>query len=309
MAERKPVVISVKKARAQINVFGFSLIICSAVSLLVWYGSELLDPIAERYFPLLDGDTMVILMYMAVMPLMAFVLFRHTAHTLNFNYRDYLEKKDIPFWKMSALCMAGAAIAILVTAIASTNVFFLKPRTVPFTFVGQFDTTTNIWKNVMYFVVFVMIKPITDEFIFHGVVQRQLGHYSRDFGVFASALLYAMSQPTFSYAIVELFVGWYLAWIALRYHSIRPSIIAHSFVSLISWAITAFSTSVPFVISFLVTAIYAITIFGLFTGAIEYRLVKFKKLKLRLWKILFSAWTIRVFTLLFLVTMVLSFII
>ena len=68
---------------------------------------------------------------------------------------------------------------LLTTAITSMFSFLANISTVQYSFVGDFRTQENIINNILYCICFVLLKPMSDEIIFRGIVQRQLGHYGR----------------------------------------------------------------------------------------------------------------------------------
>ena len=82
---------------------------------------------------------------------------------------------------------------------------------------------------VLILVLLMVVAPFAEEVVFRGVIMASL---HRRFGpvwaIVGSGLLFAFVhvQPATVFAIV--FVGLALGWLAMRYRSIWPSIIAHS---------------------------------------------------------------------------------
>ena len=142
--------------------------------------------------------------------------------------------------------------------------------------------------NILYFLIYVLLKPIFHEIIFRGIIQRHLGHYGRYFGVLGSAFLYALCQPDLPSFAAMFFLGWYLSTVTLYAHSIIPSI-------RISVALNLFLWVLYFVPEHLWMAVMAFLIVVYVTAALYiFRLrgrniVRYGATESTLWKLLVTA--------------------
>ena len=307
MSEIKRKTISTKQARRMINTFGFSLIIYIALNLVLWYGMPLVTHYAPQTYFGFDPEMITMLFTMIMMVFTMLVPFRISARLLKLDINDYLVSAHLSFWKYISLCCLGAALMFIVTAVPSVYYILIRSARIPYPFVGDFTTRNNILKNIIYAVLAILVKPLCDEVIFRGIIQRQLGHYGRRFGVYASTFLYFLSFATLPDAIPNLFIGWYLALLALRYHSIIPSLIVHIYVALFSWAIQVIPDQFVIVISGIVMLNLAIAAVAIFNGTITLSIARPGRFDPRLWKILFTSFTTLVCIGLFIAGVVLSF--
>lgn len=308
MTENSPQTITARQAKAQIDHFGRSLILYLAVFMLLRYGTSYLE---EHYPAIFHGYNPTLVMLTAsciLMLIIAFAAFAISAHSLHLNIHDYLGSSGIQSGKMFALLCIGIGIELITTSITSLFYFFFHTESAGYAFVGNFTTQENLYLNIAYFVMTVIIKPICDEYIFRGIIQRQLGHYGRHFGVFASSFLYAIAQANLVQAIPSLFVGWYLADITLHYHSIRPAIGIHMFISLFIWVLYIIPDHYLWVLTIFIVLIYAVAALSLFQKQVIYKTASPDASEGKLWKILLTSPTVIITIALFAVNVVLSMI-
>jgi membrane protease YdiL (CAAX protease family) len=239
--------------------------------------------------------------------LVAAIPFSISASRLDLDLKDYLVKPKISLSKLISLTCVGVGIMLAVTAIPSLFYMLVRTQSAPYEFVGIFTTKNNILKNVVYFILMVLVQPVCDEIIFRGIIQRQLGHYGRYFGVLASALLYMISRPTLTEALPGFFLGWYLALVTLRYHSIRPAIQIHIFISFFTWLINITPQSLVLIPTVMIIIIYIIAGFSLFNGTVNLGIARSGASNGKLWKILLTSPTIIICMVLFLTGVILSF--
>ena len=116
-----------------------------------------------------------------------------------------------------------------------------------------------------------------------------------------------LTQPNLSEALIAFFTGWFYAILTLKYHSLRPTIAAHISTAFFLWLLDAMPDQWLFVRVLMIIAAYVITMLTFFLKAVPYELFFPKNgVSKRLWKILFSASSIRICTILFVVSIILS---
>ena len=284
--------ITVSQAKNQVNTFGLSLLIYICLIQTVWHGNAILSRYRPDFFGSADAVLITMFFTMFMMLFTAFILFPISAKQLRLEIRDYLQKVRLRPGRVVVLCAIGIAVYVLVGVLGSLLSVLHQDVTSSYSFVGDFTGGQNILRNIVYFIQFVIVKPWCDEYIFRGVIQRQLGHYSRYFGVLASAVLYALAQPTVIDALIAFFLGWYLAIVSLRYHSIRPCLTVHYAVVLFSWIMSVIPQRYAWISVIMVIAVYLIAGFALLGRHVSTSLVKISRGEKKLWKIVFTSFTV-----------------
>ncbi len=122
--------------------------------------------------------------------------------------------------------LAGIAAALL----QGVGIRLPQPTTDPTAVLG-----TGPLSVVLILLLLTVVAPFAEEVVFRGVIMGSLQRrYGPTWAIAGSGLLFAFVhvQPATVFAIV--FVGLALGWVAMRYQSIWPSIIAHSLFNAVS---------------------------------------------------------------------------
>lgn len=296
-----------KQAMKQIATIAFPLFLYSVCNLLLHYAPQFLDSQLKYYLPELDGEMVVMGLYIAVSIFIVFVPIRIAAKILDLDYRAYLKRSRVNILKNICLCCVGIAIWFALNALAASFNVMIHSTVQSYAFVGRFNSLQNIIRNLVYILCFIIVRPMTEEYIFRAVAQRQLGHYSRFFGVAASSFLYAMVQPTLMDAICAFGFGWYLAIVTLRYHSIKPAIRIHVSAALFTWLLAVIPDQYGAIPLILLLVIYAAAIYSLFTRAIRLNIVPPGPNEGKLWKVFLKVVPVILCIAVFIIGAVLSF--
>lgn len=306
MSVKQPKTITKKQAKRQIGYFGRSLVIYILLFMILNYGTEFI----YSYYPnlffgydhhmIMLGISIILMIFLTIGP------FALTNRKLSLKIRDYLKNPHIPFGRMISIACIGIGISLLTTSIASIFRFFMIANSQIASYLGHFNTPENIINNILHICLFIIIKPICDEYIFRGIIQRQLGHYGRYFGVLGSALLYAIASNSLFEAIPSFFVGWYLSLLTLKYHSIRPSIFVSIALSFFNWLLIVIPGNFVWVIIILIAIIYIVAAFSIFSKKVSTNMVRYGATEWKLWKILLTTPSIIICFLLFIVKIILS---
>ncbi|MDR0904131.1 MAG: CPBP family intramembrane metalloprotease [Ruminococcus sp.] len=78
----------------------------------------------------------------------------------------------------------------------------------------------------------IIFAPVLEELLFRGVILGSLARYNRTFAIIISALAFGFTHGNIQQACYSVIAGIVFAAIDLRYNSIIPSIITHSFVNI-----------------------------------------------------------------------------
>ncbi len=306
MESKAPVVITTKQARKQINHFGRSLLIYILVFMGVRYGSHaLFSRFPELLFGF-DEEFASLLLLGAGLLFVTLIPFSISAAFLHLDIRDYLRNPRLRFDRVLALICIGICIYLAVTSLCTLFYFFFHTESMIYSFLGDFSTRENLIKNLVYLVLFCFIKPICDEYIFRGIIQRQLGHYGRYFGVLGAAMLYAIAQPSLVDAIPAFVLGWFLSLITLRYHSIRPAIWVHIAVETVLFALEVIPGNYLWVITIVIVLMYVIAGLFVFQKRVDTYMIRYGATEWKLWRILLTSFSILLCIVLFVINVVLT---
>lgn len=306
MSSNGPVVITTKQAKKQINHFGRSLLIYILLSTVVKYGIGYVEANAPDLLMGFDAEFASLIVSIILIIFVTLVPFSISALCLRLDIRDYLHNPHLRGDRVIAIMCIGIGLNLLVTSISTLFYFFFHTSAASYPFLGNFSTNENIMKNIAYFALFVLVKPVCDEYIFRGIIQRQLGHYGRYFGVLGSAFLYAIAQTNLVDAIPAFVIGWFLSLLTLRYHSIRPSMQAHIGLSLFLWALDVIPGNYLWAITIFIILIYVFAGLFLFQKRVDTSMVRYGATEGKLWKILLTSFSIVICIAVFLVNVVLS---
>ena len=306
MSEQAPVVITTKQAKGQINTFGRSLVIYIALFLAVHYGLPLAEEKLPAVFMGVSADLVSLCLSIIILIAVTVIPFGISARKLDLDIRSYLRNPRLRADRIFALACIGIALNLTVTSLSTLFYFFFHTRTIAYPFLGSFTSMEKILCNIAYFVFFVIVEPVCDEFIFRGIIQRQLGHYGRYFGVLGSAVLYAISRQNLVLAVPAFFVGWYLSLITLRYHSILPSIQTHIALSLFLWVLDIVPGNYLWLVTVFIIIVYILAGLFMFQKRVDTGMVRYGATEWKLWKILLTSSSIIVCIILFLLNVYLS---
>lgn len=281
MSKNEVKTITVQEAKQQINYFGYPLAFLFLITIGInhvfkYIPLELVTENIEFYS--LCTITIVTLLFTIFIVLFA-------SNKLELRFKDYWTNPNLSFKKIFNYIILGLGLLLLTNAITSMFSFLTNMNTSQYTFIGEFRTKENIIKNVIYFFYFVLLKPISDEMIYRGIVQRQLGHYGRYFGVLGSAFLYALLQGNIVSAIPAFFIGWYLSLISLKYHSIKITIVTSSFIHLFDWIIAILPSNLLIITTLLVLFIYIMCVVILINKSVNTNSIRYGATDGKLWKI------------------------
>ena len=298
-----------KQAKKQMSTIVFPLFLYSVCTLLLQYIPKYFETRIINLIGNIDLQMSVMILTIAVSILIAVIPVRISAAMLDLDIHAYLKKPDrLNIVRKFALVCIGISIWFGISALASGFRILLHSSAVSYNFLGHFTTKANILRNAVYILCFIIIKPVTEEYIFRAVAQRQFGHYSRFFGVMASSFLYALVQPSIADALCAFAFGWYLALITLRYHSIRPAVMIHISAALFSWFITVLPESWILLPTAMIVAVYGISISVLVTGAVKLNIVHPTGNEGMLWGLLLKVFPVILCIIIFIIASVLSLI-
>lgn len=109
----------------------------------------------------------------------------------------------------------------------------------------DFSTGTSTTKLVVTVLYTCLIAPITEELIFRGIILKNMSRVSQRFGIFTSALLFALAHENVPQGVLALILGILLGYITIKHNSLVPAIIVHFVVNVTSTIFTQLSQIAP----------------------------------------------------------------
>ncbi|MCI7221822.1 MAG: CPBP family glutamic-type intramembrane protease [Firmicutes bacterium] len=282
--------ITYQEAKAQINTLGISMFMYIIVLIAIRYGLIFINLIVDTsQYPVMIVSFAAMGLYILSYFLVSFIPFKASAIILELDTKDYNKKRKISITKLLAFICIGIGIELIATSVIS--IFGLKSLSIPIlnTALMDYRTYDRIAYNILYIIFILIIKPYIDEYVFRGIIQRQLGHYSRSFGVVASALLYALAQPTINEAVPCFFLGFYLSLISIKYHSIKPTIAIVRGIVLFYLVSIFIPKDFFFVIIALVIIVYIVSALSLFNNVLRIPFITIKAFNAQLWTMFLSS--------------------
>ena len=174
----------------------------------------------------------------------------------------------------------GAFTTAIINYYFPLDLYYLMP-------IGLTIDVFNI-SNPIFWVFFVFVGPLCDEYIFRGVSLRFLGRFGNRFGIYSTCLLYALLHINYINFIFGFIFSYFLCIITLKYKNILPSYIIHSFVNLFMLVINLFYIDYYYVVISLVLIIYISSIYIIFVDYSKRVVLPYEKDTKDLVKILFK---------------------
>ena len=112
---------------------------------------------------------------------------------------------------------------------------------------GLFEQLLGSQTGIAGPIMAIVIAPLTEEFIFRGVILRGfLANYNPKKAIFLSALLFAIIHLNPWQAIGALLIGLFLGWVVYKTRSIWPAVFIHALVNSTSYWFGVFGDKYPF---------------------------------------------------------------
>ena len=258
-------------------------------------------PYLLAYDPELFAGTNTDLVFMiAEILIMAVTLipFIAASSRLNLNIGQYMKNPHYkPMHTVSLICI-GIALRFLSASLSQLFSFLADRSTVQYEWFGIFAGQTYIRNNLVWLLVYVLLRPVFQEVVFRGIIQRHLGHYGRYFGVLGSAFLFALCQKDLPSFAAMFFLGWYLSTVTLYAHSIVPSIRISISLNLFLWILNVIPDRYDVLMLVIIVLIYVMA--ALYFFSIRGRnIVRYGATESTLWKLLVSSPAVVILIILF----------
>ena len=116
-----------------------------------------------------------------------------------------------------------------------------------------------------------------EEYAFRGVLLNVLSKYGKTFGLYASAVIFALAHMSFAEMIPAFMMGVQLGKTALRYKNIVPSIFIHILFNALIYALCVIPSSITRYMAYGLAAVVIVAVYLILSG--RYERIRIQKLK------------------------------
>ena len=293
-----------RQVRQQINTTGYLLVLYILLLMIIRIGTAILNVRFPEKAEALNVPAISMVLMIAVYAVMGFLIFPTCEKRMGMRPRDYQRIPRLRIGRWAAMIFLGISICLIATTVSSIFQTIFETEMTDASYLGSFNSVTNIVNNLLYFFLYVIVKPISDEYIFRGLLQRQYGHYGRAFGIFASAMIYAFCQTRMTGAVPAFCLGWFISVMTVRYHSIEPGIRISIGANLVLWLLQVIPGKYIWLTTIMVVLIYAVTILCIVMKGVSVKLPPMGASGTAPWKILMTSSSTIICILLFIVNII-----
>ncbi len=109
----------------------------------------------------------------------------------------------------------------------------------------DFSTNDNLLKTVATVLSVCVVAPITEELLYRGFFLKTMSRVSQRFGIFMSALFFALAHENIAQGILTFFLGILLGYVTTKHDSLVPAIVVHFTINTFSMSSTLISQFAP----------------------------------------------------------------
>lgn len=131
---------------------------------------------------------------------------------------------------------AGYLVDAIGSLLKEDNYLFYTP---------DFSTGTSTTKLMVTVLYTCLVAPITEELVFRGIIMKNLSRVSQRFGIFVSALLFALAHENIPQGVLAFLLGILLGYITIKHNSLVPAMIVHFVVNVTSTIFTQLDQIAP----------------------------------------------------------------
>lgn len=181
---------------------------------------------------------------------------------------DYFQDNEFEFTKILRYVFIGLFIQ-LIMGFAADFVQKILDSFGHTMYVPDFSTGTSPTKILLTVLYGCLVAPITEELVFRGVVLKNLSRVSQRFGIFLSALFFALAHENIPQGLLAFVLGIFLAYITIENNSLVPAMIVHFCVNTVNTVFSVLAENEAFPLDS-VYGLYFLLILALGTAALFY---------------------------------------
>ena len=266
--------VSKKYARRSFNRVGLLLIIYALAVLIVpvfllMYMENIDSPILQDTF-LYYGLYLLIIFFGTVIPFFLMrKIFRIPLRKLTRNFNPTFIDLFVQTIVFFTICIALTYIS---------NIFFaylgMEGKLISSIGFSYDNASLNNW---LYVFMLIIVTPLIEEYAFRGVLLSVLSKYGKNFGLYASSVIFAAAHMSFVEMIPAFMMGIQLGKTTMRYKNIVPSIFIHILFNALIYVLCVVPASITRYMAFVLVAVVVAAVYLIITG--RYQRVIIQKLR------------------------------
>lgn len=258
--------LSQKKAKRNFTTIGLILILYVLFVLFVpyllhYYFMETYSPILKDEF-LYYGIYFIIIVFGTLIPF--FIMRKFSQIKL----KKLTRKVNATFVDLFVQTIVFFTICIALTYVSNIifNYFNMDGKLTAG--IGLTYDEANL-SNWLYVFMLIFVSPIMEEYAFRGVLLNSLSRYGKRFGLFASAIIFALAHNNFAEMIPAFAMGIALGKTSLKYKSIQAPIVIHILFNAFIYGLCVMPLSVVKYMAYGLVAICVLAFALIITGRYE----------------------------------------
>ena len=140
--------------------------------------------------------------------------------------------------------------------------------------------------NALYIFMLLIVTPLVEEYAFRGVLLSVLSKFGKTFGLYASAVIFALAHLHFAEMLPAFMMGVQLGKTSLRYKSITPAIFIHILFNILIYVLCIAPASFATYMAYALVAVVVIAAYLMLSGRYE-RIILQKSKSTRVTNIVF----------------------
>ena len=266
--------VSKKYARRSFNTVGLLLILYALAVLIVpffllMYMENINSPILNDQF-LYYGLYLLMLFFGTIIPFFLMrKIFRVPLKKLTRNFNPTFVDLFVQTIVFFTICIGLTYISNILSSYIGIEAKLISS-------IGFSFDNANL-NNWLYVFMLIVVTPLIEEYAFRGVLLSVLSKYGKNFGLYASAVVFAAAHMGFAEMIPAFMMGIQLGKTTMRYKNITPSIFIHILFNALIYALCVVPASVTRYMALILVAVVVAAIYMIMTG--RYQRVVIQKLR------------------------------
>ena len=266
--------ISKKYAKRKFSLVGLLLILYVLFTLLIPYfllmylkevnSSVLKDPI------LYYGIYFIILLFGTLLP---FFMMRKAARI---PIKKISRNFSATFNDLFVQTIVAFTVCIALTYVSNILFSYIGLEGKLISSIGLSYDSVNL-THPLYVFMLIGVTPLLEEYAFRGVLLQTLARYGKSFGLYASAFIFALAHMNFAEMIPAFAMGILFGKTALRYKSIRPTIISHMLFNALIFILYVVPSYIAQYMAYVLVAIILFAAYLILSG--RYERIRIQKLR------------------------------
>ncbi len=264
MSEKTVQTVTPRQIRKYFNRIGLAFLAVFVLSAGAFVGYRQLLPLLEPAYRSMDraaletGAEIVLTLVITLLP------FSICAAVLKLKVGSFFGSCRGQWKRIGQTALVALAVNLLLTFITGILAIVLSWLNIQFSGSLLSLDDSSMAAAGLNLVLFLVIYPLCEEFVFRGVCLRAFSRMGNLFAIFASSLLFALMHGNTVSIFSSFFIGVLLAMVAMRYRSIVPTLVIHMLLNAQNLLLQAIPARYSWLIGLGCLVIYVLAILAFF---------------------------------------------